>query len=400
MGPPKSEMEIKTKVMSRSSTSKPLPSVPASIAASSSRSLSKRPEVTHMNRIIKEDRAEKGRAIIAVVKADDLQELERKSKNSKWKFWQGKSIVRVTTPEKLQDVINSMHLNEKEKNCRHLTLLVTKELEEITFNVGSIIQTLSVFRHDSDPSPAGSLLINGSAMFSGVRLDEWQARKHKKHAIYLGQGVGIKIEDLSAVTAPSTPPSQTITMIDNENSTTTSSAVAKKTARAPARVWGTYTLTLSNSEKGEVYELFNSLYQNNNNNNPDLPWWERWQGPISTILGILTGSKPVNSLRATAGGFYVEYQFGAALMTLGGVGFQTAVTSAAGPAAMLGLGAASAVYFIPWNAVFKWFWEVFKSLYRQFLSLWEKLMRWLSDKIKGSGGSDKGGQPPMPMEFQ
>lgn len=46
-------------------------------------------ELTSLKRIIKEDRADKARTIIAVVHSSQVPELERKLQGSKLKFWRG-----------------------------------------------------------------------------------------------------------------------------------------------------------------------------------------------------------------------------------------------------------------------------------------------------------------------
>lgn len=44
-------------------------------------------EIKGISKFIDEDRGEKDRAIIAVVPADNLEELERRLHSSRWKFW-------------------------------------------------------------------------------------------------------------------------------------------------------------------------------------------------------------------------------------------------------------------------------------------------------------------------
>lgn len=234
---------------------------------------------------------------------------------------------------------------------QHLTLLVSHKVDDITVHVGGGITTLSIFRCNHNDHPDGHLLLDGASTFRSVRLDEWQGKHQQKHRLYLGEGVGIQI-GFSSETQ-----------------------------------WGNYSDVLSEIEKTEIYQQFKRMHIDDNPN-ADGHWWVKWQGSIAVILGLLTGNKEMAaSFQATADGVYVGYQFGAAAVKIvaAGLGTSTAV-SAAGPATMLGIGAAAAVYFIPWNCLFGWLEGVFAKLYRKVLAMWRKLVECLTRQILGGSG--------------
>ncbi|RYP69264.1 hypothetical protein DL770_008274 [Monosporascus sp. CRB-9-2] len=283
-------------------------------------------EIKGISKFIEEDRGEKGRAIIAVVPPSNLDELERST-------------------DHLQDTIEYI----QNKPNQHLTLLVSKDIEDvIEFHVPSSFRALSVFRCYHDQDREGRLLISGSSTFKSVRLDDWQGRKHSKHAIYLGDGVGIKVE----------------------------MAEGKPWALQCAQV-------LSEMDLQEVRRNLSLICEPCG---PDEIWWKKIMGPMATIIGLLTGrGKDPGSFKATAAGLNVEYHFGTTALTVATAGIKShTLYSAAGPAAMLGFGAAMAAYLIPWDTVFMWLKGVFARLYQGFLSLWTNIFKWISEKIFGT----------------
>ncbi|KAK7955928.1 uncharacterized protein PG986_005150 [Apiospora aurea] len=381
------------------------------VSSSDSRS-QQRMEISSLKRIIKEDRTDKARAIIAVVNSSAVPELERKLQGSKLKFWKGKTTVKITSPRSLQSTIE---LVQSEKSApRHLTLLVGQDLDTLEFKVSAKMNSLSIFRHEDSSlgPPAGTLLIAGSSTYAKTRLDQWQAKQHQSHAVYLGRGVGIRIES-DVLNDPAYnnggPGNREVQVAQPADQT-----VSRPKLFPAGGGWGdSYTLSLSNSDKNEVYELFNSLHHTPDEDHlcydergtqmamrPERPWWEKWEKPIGHIIGILTGAKNAQSMRATAGGMFVEYHFGAAALSIGAAGLPQAITLAAGPATMLGVGAAAAAYFVPWDAVFKWLWGVIRKMFQSFLAVWERLMRWVASKLSGTSVEGKNSNHPMPpIEF-
>ncbi|KAK8128714.1 hypothetical protein PG984_009822 [Apiospora sp. TS-2023a] len=377
------------------------------VSSASSRSQQRSMELSSLKRIIKEDRTDKARAIIAVVHSSAVPELEKKLQGSKLKFWRGKTTVKITSPKQLQSTIE---LVQSDKSApRQLTLLVGQDLDTIEFKVAASMKSLSIFRHEDQSlgPPAGTLLIAGSSTYAKTRLDQWQAKQHQSHAVYLGRGVGIRIE----TDVLNDPAFNNGGPMNRDMQVQQPSGGDRKQMVPVGGGWGdSYTLSLSNSDKNEVYELFNSLHHTPDEDHlcydergtqmamrPERPWWEKWEKPIGHIIGILTGAKNAQSMRATAGGMFVEYHFGAAALSIGAAGLPQAITLAAGPATMLGVGAAAAAYFIPWEAVFKWLWGVVRKMFQSFLAIWERLMRWVASKLSGASQAEgKNGSHPMP----
>lgn len=298
----------------------------------------------------------------------------------------GKNTVRVTTPDSLQSAID---LAQGDRNgARNLTILVSQELDTLDeFHVGASIKNLSIFRHEDVQlgPPVGALLISGSCTFAKTRLDRWQFKKHQSHNVYLGNGVGIALD------------AEVFNVPVRANGSGNGNNEIELRNRTP-RVWGNQcSLTLTDAERGEVYQLFNSLHQSEvSGTGNEQPWWERWQKPISLIIGILTGNKSGHTMRATVGGLYVEFNFGAAVLSAGAAGIPQIISLAAGPASLLGVGAAAAVYYLPWEAIMTWLWNIIKSLFQGILAIFERLMHWVASKFKGQDRTDG---PPLPMGF-
>lgn len=86
----RSKQQPVVEINSKDSKGAPL----SEVSSASSRSQQRSMELSSLKRIIKEDRTDKARAIIAVVNSSAVPELERKLQGSKLKFWRGEYYER------------------------------------------------------------------------------------------------------------------------------------------------------------------------------------------------------------------------------------------------------------------------------------------------------------------
>lgn len=289
-----------------------------------------------MFKVIKQDRSLNDTIIIPVVRRDSLEELNEVCQTSKWKFWQGKAPVLVTTPQYLQHTIDTM---PRDRQYYHLAILASRKVDEIALHVPSHIRTLNIYRCPHYDEGRGKLLVNGASTFKSIRLDEWQSRPHR-HGIFLGRGVGIKVGEMRA-----------------------------------GSIWSDTVDSLSMEEKEDIGAYYKQMYAHGRREDS---WWKSWKAPIAAILGILSGTaKAISSLQCTSGGVFVDYGFGNSAPRT--PVRSTAIASAAGPAVMLGVRFAAAVYFIPWDSLLSWLKGVFERLWGKFVTFWDKLCSWMAE---------------------
>ena len=100
----------------------------------------------------------------------------------------------------------------------------------------------------------------------------------------------------------------------------------------------------------------------------------RIKGTVATILTLVIGTyKSVTGMKTELGGIDVKYAFGLSAAELGMAGAKiTSVATAAGPAIVLGVVAAAAVYFIPWDVVFDYLKTGLSWLWDKICKLWER----------------------------
>lgn len=241
-----------------------------------------------------------------------------------------------TTPENLQNTIDSMQPTAKH---RTLNLLAGPDIPEITFHAPAHFTQLKVLRcarrHDT-----GTLLVDGSSTYNGVRLDSWQARRHKAHTLVIGYKRGVRIRLSDMVSLPD---------------------------------WARCRSAFSDDEQAELRGHFETL------GGGKTTQWEDVKGVVAAIVGIATGTVKFGAkLSAAAGGVYVKYSFGLHALELGAAGAKmTVVATAAGPAIVLGVTAAAAAYFIPWETLFGWLQVALSCIWEKIGALWQKFKDWV-----------------------
>lgn len=269
-----------------------------------------------------------------------------------------KTAVFVTTPADLQDTID----NTIKPNAKYgpLWLLFGPGITSTTFDVPGNIPELQVHRFAPD-GVRKRFEIAGSSTYHNVRLDKWEAHTHKRHVLKLGHpmGVIIKLEGLMDI-----------------------------------RSWCMASRSPDEDKQADLEENFERVRRHKGD-------WDEVRKPVAAIFGLLLGTtKFIAGLKLTAGGFYAKYAFGmhAAEIGMGGVKL-TAVATAAGPAVVLGVAAAAAVYFIPWTDLFSWLKNAVSWMWDKVKDIWDTFICWLKRLFGfeqgGKGGSFSGhGQVP------
>ncbi|KAI8203405.1 hypothetical protein K4K54_010116 [Colletotrichum sp. SAR 10_86] len=248
-----------------------------------------------------------------------------------------------TTVELLQQTIDAAELSAKH---RVLNLLFSPEIEEVTFDVPPHFSQLKVLRC-ADRRDHGKLFVDGAATYNNVRLDKWQAHRHKNHTLIIGDERGVRIKLSDIATLPH---------------------------------WARCRNNFDGAEQNEIFQHFQNLSGKSR--------WEDVKGIVSSILGLATGAAKLGvRLSGAAGGIYAKYTFGLHALEIGAAGVKvSAVATAAGSAVVLGVAAGAAVYFIPWEGLFEWLKRAFFSFWDKICSLWQRFKGWVVDLF--TGGSE------------
>lgn len=244
-----------------------------------------------------------------------------------------------TTPERLQDTIDAMELSPKQ---RTLNLLASPDIPEISFHVPGHFASLKVLRC-ARHRDGGTLLVDGSSTYNSVRLDKWQAHRHKNHTLVVGYKRGVRIKLADLVSLPN---------------------------------WARCRSQFSEAEQDELRRQFGRLGGGKGG-------WDDVKGAVAAIMGIVGGGVKLSAgMSASAGGVYAKYTFGMHALEIGAAGARmAAVATAAGPAVVLGVGAAAAVYFIPWESLFEWLKAALSCIWDQIRALWERFKSWVRSLV-------------------
>ncbi|KAK2775848.1 hypothetical protein CKAH01_12657 [Colletotrichum kahawae] len=254
-----------------------------------------------------------------------------------------------TTAQRLQGTIAAIKTTSK----RHIfNLLVSPEVHEIWFHVPSHFSQLKILRCAGEGSK-GKLYVNGSSTYNSVRLDKWQAHRHKRHTLLLGHERGVRIRLAEIVNIPH---------------------------------WARCRNQFTESEQAELRQHFTALSGKSR--------WDDVKGVVSAIVGLVVGTVKLKlAANGAVGGIYVKYAFGFHALELGAAGAKVAgVATAAGSAIVLGVTAAAAVYFIPWESLMDWLKGALSFLWDKVCAVWERFKDWVMQLFGGHTG-------PRPLEF-
>ncbi|VUC33460.1 unnamed protein product [Clonostachys rosea] len=228
-----------------------------------------------------------------------------------------------------------------------LKLLFSGEILETSFDVPSQLKVLRCVARGY----GGHLLVDGSSTYNGVRLDKWQAHRHKNHTLIIGHKRGLRI-------------------------------VLNDTTSLPNR--SQCRSRFNESERSQLDDHFEDMSSKSR--------WDEVKGTDASIMGIAVESvKLAASFKGAAGGMYFKYAFGFHAVELGMGGAKVAtIATAAGGAVALGVDVAAAVYFIPWEGLFDWLKRSFPWRWDKICALWQSFKNWVKRLFSSSHARDTG----------
>ncbi|KAK2735465.1 hypothetical protein CKAH01_01846 [Colletotrichum kahawae] len=254
--------------------------------------------------------------------------------------------------------------------CVELVLVVSGHHEVIELDVPSNFRVLMVLRCGFGSNAKKYLHLDGASTFGGSMIQRWAQKEHRRR-LFLGPAVLIDIDP-------------------EEKSWANSEQAFKQ--------------NLSSREKTRIRRHVEKMKKTSVDGGE---WWKRWRGSLASILGILAcGAKLAVSIKASAGGALFQFQYGLLNIKVGAACAKaSAVMTAAGPAVLIGVGVAAAVYFLPWDSILEWLGGVLSWVSDGFIAIWEMFKDWMaswnqSHKDYQRRWEEKGnGRVPRPMDF-
>ncbi|KAH9207415.1 hypothetical protein DL95DRAFT_450347 [Leptodontidium sp. 2 PMI_412] len=305
-------------------------------------------EANNVYKVIKKLRGGMQVAIIAIVRPEALEFLEKRCQLPWWKRpWRVNSTILVTTDDGLRGTIRRLRKYPQYAQYNKLVILASHQIEFISYKVSGRFHTLVIHRcesHQQAGLSSGVLFIDGASTFNRVRMDRWGDVPPTRE---------LKLEGRIAF------------------------RVDANWSNSGAGFRSNYPLSSSGQRQVATHlSDMEMAYKRGE-------WWQDWKGAIAGILGLVTaGSKFAMGLDATAKGMFVQFQWGGMSLKAASASSKLAtMATGAGPAVVLGVGVAAAVYFIPWVDMFNWLEEnVFSRFRSWFAALWEHFRSWLNSQ--------------------
>ncbi|KKY31381.1 hypothetical protein UCDDA912_g08674 [Diaporthe ampelina] len=292
---------------------------------------------------------------ISTMSTMSTMSLVKRSTSSLTKQSSPKAAMCFTTPEALQREIDS---SASDGQVHELFLLISRyiDLQTSTFTVPENIDNLYIIRCANVSKVPGTvegnskLVLNGGSTFCGVRLDEWQTKHVGDHNIILGPDVIIQV-----------------------------TMGIPWTARDAMGI-------ISKQQREEVAKHFKEMCEAKCEGNPE---WNKWRSPVNKLLDVAAGTTTLASVvECYAGGIAIQVATKVAESGIDGafrVGAGLLCLSGPGQLALAGVGAAAAIYFIPWDTVWGWFRRAFGALMKWIMQAWENLKSWMQQALPGIG---------------
>lgn len=266
-----------------------------------------------------------------------------------------KAAMCITTPQGLQQEIDS---SASHGQVHELFLLISRhvEIQQLQFHVPKSIDNLYIIRCANEARRPGSveankkLVLNGGSTFCGVRLDEWQSKRVGEHNVILGHDVVIQL-----------------------------SMGIPWTARDALAA-------ISKQQREEVCKHFKEMCEAKCDGNPQ---WNKWREPVNKLLDVAAGTSSLAQVvECYAGGIVVQ---AATNLTASGIDGAFRISagllclSGPGKIALVGVGAAAAIYYIPWDTVWGWFRNAFGAFLTWLMRAWENLKSWVQSTVSTTG---------------
>ncbi|EWZ84992.1 hypothetical protein BFJ70_g701 [Fusarium oxysporum] len=152
---------------------------------------------------IEGQRRGKDRAIIVVLGAKDIDDLNKRLKELEPKPEKDKSPVILIESMLLQKVILVV---TEQSQIRNLTIMADETISQLSFQVpASNVQTLKIRRCGHSKNDQDKLLVDGSSEFHNRRLDEWKTVSHHGLKLHIGRDVRIHRNDEPPCTPSKAP---------------------------------------------------------------------------------------------------------------------------------------------------------------------------------------------------
>ncbi|KAF6821403.1 hypothetical protein CPLU01_12537 [Colletotrichum plurivorum] len=284
----------------------------------------------------------RNRAFVAVCSRQSVSRLSAECRNLGRKWYQILRII-VTAEVGLQSILNGL---EDDEYCHELVLVVSGNLSRIEFHVPSNISVLLVLRCSLSRPDEGRLFVDGHSTFRETELQDWAGMDHKKRSVFFGPGTVVTVDPRSKAWQQSTE---------------------------------SLRRNLNPHEKENIRRRVDEMKATRTEGGN---WWDKWSGSLAAILGILAGgSKLVAQASAAVGGTLVDFNCGLfSLKVAKASAGISGIATAAGPAVLVGLGVAAAIYFIPWKELFEWLGRIVSWLPDAFATIWETFKSWLANR--------------------
>ncbi|KAI1456649.1 hypothetical protein F4805DRAFT_431944 [Annulohypoxylon moriforme] len=317
-------------------------------------------DVQNVYRNVKLQNGEAKTIIFAVVKDDQIGTFNQRVSQRKKKM---ESSLVVTSPGNLQAQIDRYLNGNKFRTC---CLVVNANVEGVTYNIPKTVWNVQVIPCGDDlGTRPNALRIGSKSTYCGFKAYAWHARENLKgYRLTHQEGCFFDIRDdrdavLDFIRQPTIVPDMT-----DEMSSKIMGEFEKLTTEDPE----------SQSENVRGNKFRSSTTENNET---QAPWFQRWKAFIAACFGVGGFFAGIGGAFWCGGsGIYMTgphgFKLAAGCFSMMGIG-----GAAVARAAVVGITAATAVYYIPWDRVFDFFritlkeiWQYVKDTFNWF---WEKL---------------------------
>ncbi|KUI54702.1 hypothetical protein VP1G_02122 [Cytospora mali] len=290
-------------------------------------------ECEHVYQGIKRWKAHAGAVLLPVVRKSTVSILNERAKPRWWKMKKGMS--RSLSPGPIIPI---------------LAMLNSSFYNSMLIDIDTGNSEGCYSRRPGSVEANKKLVLNGGSTFCGVRLDEWQTKRVGEHNVILGHDVVIQL-----------------------------SMGIPWTARDALAV-------ISKQQREEVCRHFKEMCEAKCEGNPQ---WDKWREPVNKLLDVAAGTTSLAQVvECYAGGIVVEAATKLTASSIEGafrVSAGLLCLSGPGQMALVGVGAAAAIYYIPWDTVWGWFRSAFGAFLSWLVAAWENLKSWVKSTVTTQG---------------
>ncbi|ORY59251.1 uncharacterized protein BCR38DRAFT_488982 [Pseudomassariella vexata] len=290
-------------------------------------------------------RKEGSGVLIPIVRNHTVPLLEQKCKRPWWELLKrSKSIIRPSTVDGLKEAI----AETCEKPTPMLFMLISRHVDLGLFDIPATVGKLAIIRCGQREDRHRQLRVSGLSTFCGIRLDQWEIRRVRKHAVILGPGVVIQLHR--------------------------------------GMPWGQRKVPLTADEEAKAYQNLKALLEKGVNSASEAKTnVKHLKSTIAALLSLLIGAgRIVSALRVTPEGVTLSpdaipwLKMGAVKVASGFFKLaNTAGTPVVAGASVTAV--AAAMYFIPWDTLWAWLRAKFSSALDKLRSAFTRLCTMIRD---------------------